>query len=128
ADVFSEERLKKLAGRTAVGHVRYSTAGSSQIQNAQPLVLRTSKGPLAVAHNGNLTNAEELRAKLDARGSIFHTTTDTEVILHLIAKCRSPLEDAIIDSLRQVEGAFSLIFLAPDGKVVAVRDPWGFRP
>ena len=131
ADVFTEDRLKKLPGRAAIGHVRYSTAGSSQLHNAQPLMLRTSKGPLAVAHNGNLTNADELRSKLDARGSIFHTTTDTEVILHLIAKCRSPLEDAIIDSLRQVEGAFSLIFFAPEGphgKVVAVRDPWGFRP
>ena len=130
-DIFPEERLKKLAGRAAIGHVRYSTAGASQLHNAQPLLMRTSKGPLAVAHNGNLTNAEDLKLKLDNRGSIFHTTTDTEAILHLIAKCRSPLEDAIIDALRQVEGAYSLLFISPEGarsKMVAVRDPWGFRP
>ena len=132
AEVFAGDALQALKGRSAVGHVRYSTTGSSRIENAQPLVMRGPRGPLAVAHNGNLTNAEELRGKLEERGSIFHTTTDSEGILHLIARHRGPLEDAILGALRQVEGAFSLVFLSLGssgaGKVVAVRDPWGFRP
>ncbi len=130
SEVFDAQRLGTLTGRAAIGHVRYSTTGSSNLQNAQPLVMRGPRGPLAVAHNGNLTNADDLRHRLEERGSIFHSTTDSEVIVHLIARHRGSLEDAVLDSLRQVEGAFSLLFLAPGtpGKLIAVRDPWGFRP
>jgi amidophosphoribosyltransferase len=128
ADVFTQERLARLPGDTAIGHVRYSTAGGSMLCNAQPLVASTSKGPIAIAHNGNLVNGAEIRRKLEAEGAIFNTMSDTEVIVHLIARSRErDLERALIDALSQVKGAYSIVLLAP-GRVYAARDPYGFRP
>ncbi|MFB3855413.1 MAG: amidophosphoribosyltransferase [Vicinamibacterales bacterium] len=128
AEVFDEAALLSLPGTRAVGHVRYSTAGESKLVNAQPFVSDCAHGQIAICHNGNLVNAVELRRRLVADGSIFQTTSDTEVILHLYAKSRSvaPTE-ALIDALLQVRGAFSLVVLTRDG-LVAVRDPHGFRP
>jgi amidophosphoribosyltransferase len=127
-DVFSRDVLGALPGHAAVGHVRYSTAGDSNPANAQPFLLQHHRGPIAVAHNGNLVDAGDVRTSLEWEGSIFQTTTDTEAILHLVARSKSPdVVDAIVDSLRQVRGAFSLLFLVP-GRLVAVRDPLGFRP
>jgi amidophosphoribosyltransferase len=125
---FSTAELAGLPGEAAIGHVRYSTAGGSHLRNAQPIAVDYAHGQLAVAHNGNLTNHDDLRRRLEARGSIFQTASDTEAIIHLIAisKERS-LEDRITDALRQVEGAYSLLFLAED-KLIAVRDPMGIRP
>lgn len=128
AKVFSKSHLERLAGTMAIGHVRYSTAGESKLVNAQPLRIESARGEMAIAHNGNLVNAPLVRSELERSGSIFQTTSDTEVILHLIA--RSPQEDlesAIVDALKQVEGAYSLVFLLP-GRIIAVRDPRGFRP
>ncbi|MBW1678959.1 MAG: amidophosphoribosyltransferase [Deltaproteobacteria bacterium] len=128
ADVFSEETLRKLRGKIAIGHVRYSTAGISEKKNAQPLVFRYSRGGIAVAHNGNLVNAGELREKLEAQGRIFQSTSDTEVIIHLMAISQKPnLVERIIEALHQVRGAYSLLFLS-EKEIVAVRDPRGFRP
>jgi len=128
ADVFPKDALEKLPGPSAIGHVRYSTAGSSVSSNAQPFLLRHHRGPIAVAHNGNLVDASLARTALELEGAIFQTTTDTETILHLVARSRaSDVVDAIVESLRQVRGAFSLLFLVP-GRLVAVRDPLGFRP
>jgi amidophosphoribosyltransferase len=128
ADVFSREVLEALPGNAAVGHTRYSTAGDSNPANAQPFLLQHHRGPIAVAHNGNLVDAAAVRTELELEGSIFQTTTDTEVILHLIAKSKAPdVVDAIVESLRRVRGAFSLVFLVP-GRLIAVRDPLGFRP
>ncbi|MBI4051002.1 MAG: amidophosphoribosyltransferase [Elusimicrobia bacterium] len=127
SQVFKPDVFKGLSGRTAIGHVRYATTGESSIKNAQPLIFKQSRGSLAIAHNGNLTNAQALKEKLESRGAIFQSSTDSEVIVHLIARNRGPLEDAIIESLRQVEGAYSLLFLSPE-KLIAVRDPQGFRP
>jgi amidophosphoribosyltransferase len=127
-DVFTEARLEKLPGDRAVGHVRYSTAGETVATNAQPYLIECHRGPIAVGHNGNLVNAAILRQELEAAGSIFQSTSDTEVILHLYARShRDRLEDAIAASLSKVMGAFSLLFLTPDA-MVAARDPWGFRP
>ena len=128
ADVFSKDVLGELPGSSAVGHVRYSTAGDSNPANAQPFLLRHHRGPIAVAHNGNLVDASLVRDALDADGAIFQTTTDTEVLLHLIARSRAhDVVDAIVEAARQVRGAFSLLFLVP-GRLIAVRDPMGFRP
>lgn len=128
ADVFSEKALARLRGPHAIGHVRYSTAGGSTLKNAQPFMVSYGKGQLAIAHNGNLVNAEELRAELEGTGSIFQSTMDTEVIMHLIAHSRAPrLADRIVEALRRVRGAYSLVFLAED-EMIAVRDPHGFRP
>jgi amidophosphoribosyltransferase len=128
AEVFQETILSRLKGDVAIGHTRYSTAGDSCIKNAQPIQVSCSKGELALCHNGNLVNAEPLRRKLENEGSIFLSSSDSEVILHLIAKSRcSTIEEAIQDSLLQVNGAYSLIFLTPE-KMIAVRDPRGFRP
>jgi amidophosphoribosyltransferase len=127
-DIFTSGVIAQLPGTRAIGHVRYSTAGGSHLKNAQPIAVDYRDGSIAVGHNGNLTNAEQLRAELEEAGSIFQTTSDTEVIVHLIARSQKPtLEEKIIDALRRVEGAYSLLFLTPD-KLVAVRDPWGFRP
>jgi amidophosphoribosyltransferase len=127
-DVFTEGRLADLVGDRAVGHVRYSTAGDTVATNAQPYLIECHRGPIAVAHNGNLVNAAILRQELEAAGSIFQSTCDTEVILHLYARShRERLEDAIAASLSKVMGAFSLLFLTTDA-LVAARDPWGFRP
>ncbi len=128
ADVFTKDRLKRLPGRSAIGHNRYSTAGSSDIKNAQPLVVNFAFGNLALAHNGNLINAQMLRSELEAYGAIFQSTTDSEVIVHLIAQARqSLLLERIFDALNQVRGAFSITLLTDTG-LVAARDPWGFRP
>lgn len=127
-DVFGASTLEKLPGDRAIGHVRYSTAGESHIKNAQPLAVDYAHGSIAVAHNGNLTNADELRRSLEAEGSIFATTSDTEVLVHLIARSKRPTTvERIIDALGQVEGAYSMVFLTND-ELVAVRDPHGFRP
>ncbi len=128
ADIFDEKIIRRLGGLSAIGHNRYSTAGSTVLKNSQPLVAKYTHGSLAVAHNGNLVNAEELRARLEAQGSVFQSTVDTEVILHLVAASRAPrLVDRIIEALWQVRGAYSLVFLNKD-EMVAARDPHGFRP
>ncbi|MEO7888822.1 MAG: amidophosphoribosyltransferase [Vicinamibacterales bacterium] len=128
ADNFSESTFKRLAGTSAVGHVRYSTAGASGIQNAQPILIDCAHGEIAICHNGNLVNAQELRDRLVAEGSIFQTTSDTEVLLHLYARSRAATpEQALMESVAQAQGAFSLVLLTKD-RLIAVRDPHGFRP
>jgi amidophosphoribosyltransferase len=127
-DIFTADRLKYLPGTAAIGHVRYSTAGDSSKQNAQPLAHELAGGSVAVGHNGNLVNAVEMRERLEAEGAIFTTSSDTEVIVHLIARSRErTMPDRIADALREVRGAYSLVFLTEDS-VIAVRDPMGFRP
>ena len=127
-EIFSETVISKLPGETAIGHVRYSTSGGSQLKNAQPIAVDYSLGSIAVAHNGNLTNADETRERLESEGSIFQSSSDTEVIVHLIARSRQPTAvDRVADALTQVRGAFSLLFLTAD-EIIAVRDPHGFRP
>lgn len=128
ADVFDEETLGRLPGKRALGHTRYSTAGTSVLDNAQPIVANTSMGPVALVHNGNLVNALSERKRLEQGGSIFQTSSDTEVILHLMARNpRRKLVDSLLIALERVRGAYSLILLTPDG-VIAARDPHGFRP
>jgi amidophosphoribosyltransferase len=128
ADIFTEEALSKLHGRLAIGHTRYSTAGDSSLLNAQPIMVQSNKGIMALAHNGNLVNAQEIRHRLESQGSIFQTNSDTEVIVHLIAMSKEQtLPEAMADALRQVEGAFSLVMISPD-RIFAARDPRGFRP
>lgn len=129
-DVFNEEILTKLNGKMAVGHVRYSTTGESLRENAQPLVLRYIKGNIAIAHNGNLVNKDDLARKLSVTGAIFQTTADTEMIAYTIAKERlssASVEEAVERSVKHLTGSFSLIVMSPQ-KLIAVRDPWGFRP
>lgn len=126
--VFSEQDLKELAGTRAVGHVRYSTTGSSNLKNAQPLTVETSRGQIAIAHNGNLVNAGALREELEAAGSIFQTTTDSEIILHLISRPNPAIGGgALAQALSRVHGAYSLILMG-ENEVIAARDPFGFRP
>ncbi|HLH05163.1 MAG TPA: amidophosphoribosyltransferase [Bryobacteraceae bacterium] len=128
ADIFTPDVLNQLPGECAIGHTRYSTAGETSLRNAQPLSVACSKGQVAVAHNGNLTNAIELRRDLEEDGSIFQSTSDTEVVLHLVARSRErTLAGALRDALLQIEGAFSLVFLAED-RIIVARDPHGFRP
>jgi amidophosphoribosyltransferase len=128
ADIFNEKTLEKLPGRHAIGHVRYSTAGGSRIENAQPFCATTDAGPIAIAHNGNLVNALPIRRELEGRGAIFSTTADSEVIVQLLARSREDTpEERLIDALSRVKGAFSLLVLTPDA-MVAARDPMGFRP
>jgi amidophosphoribosyltransferase len=128
ADIFTEKKLAKLRGTLAIGHTRYSTTGDSALLNAQPIMVQSNKGMIALAHNGNLTNAQEIRSRMEAQGSIFQTSSDTEVIVHLIAQSREhTLPEAIADALRRVEGAFSLVMISPD-RIFAARDPRGFRP
>ncbi|MCG8591886.1 MAG: amidophosphoribosyltransferase [Proteobacteria bacterium] len=128
ADVFHEKNLNRLEGRHAIGHVRYSTAGASLIRNAQPICVNTDGGPVAIAHNGNLVNAGAIRRELEGRGAIFASTSDSEVVLHLLARSREEaLEDRLIDALSRVKGAFSLVCLTDDA-LIAARDPHGFRP
>jgi amidophosphoribosyltransferase len=129
ADTFdSVEALAELPGTSAIGHVRYSTAGSSKLLNAQPILIDCAHGQIAVCHNGNLVNARELRDELVRQGSIFQSNSDTEVILHLYARSKAPtVEEAIVESIAQVQGAFSLALLTRD-RLVAVRDPHGIRP
>jgi amidophosphoribosyltransferase len=127
-DIFDPKRLASLVGEWAIAHTRYSTAGDTSLNNAQPIVIDCNKGKLALAHNGNLTNASKWRRKLEHNGSIFQTTSDTEVIVHLIARSASRnLPTAIADALNQVEGAYSLLLLTRD-ELYAIRDPRGFRP
>lgn len=129
-EVFTEERIKELNGTMAVGHVRYATTGGGKRENAQPLTLRYVKGTLAVAHNGNLLNVEELRTRFEYQGAIFQTTTDSEIIAYAIAqeRLRCPsVEEAVGAAVAELRGAFSLIVMSPR-KLIAVRDPWGFRP
>jgi len=128
ADVFDEEALSSLPGASAIGHVRYSTAGESKLMNAQPILIDCAHGQIAICHNGNLVNAKELREELVQSGSIFQSNSDTEVILHLYARSKARhIDDAIVESVSQVQGAFSLVMLTAD-RLVAVRDPHGFRP
>jgi amidophosphoribosyltransferase len=127
-DIFTADVLTRLPGTLAIGHTRYSTTGDSTLLNAQPIKVECHKGQIALAHNGNLVNAREIRARLESEGSIFQTSSDTEVIVHLIAHSREQaLPDAIADALRRIEGAFSLVIMTED-RVFAVRDPRGFRP
>src|SRR5213594_3025895 len=128
ADVFDSRTLSELPGTLAIGHVRYSTAGESKLANAQPILIDCAHGQIALCHNGNLVNARELRDDLVKQGSIFQSSSDTEVILHLYARSRAgAVEDAIVESVSQVQGAFSLALLTRD-RLIAVRDPHGFRP
>ena len=127
-DVFLEADLARLAGKTAIGHVRYSTTGQNLLTNAQPLTADLYHGPVALAHNGNIVNHDILRKKLKSQGSIFQGTNDTEIVLHLLSKHPSgDLIEALRDSLVELEGAFSFVILSHN-KLVAVRDSWGFRP
>jgi amidophosphoribosyltransferase len=128
ADAFNGEVLDTLPGSTAIGHVRYSTAGESKLANAQPLLIDCAHGQIAIGHNGNLVNAGELRDELVSDGSIFQSSSDTEVVVHLYARSKAPTAvDAIVDSVSQVQGAFSLVMMTAD-RMIAVRDPHGFRP
>ncbi len=128
AEIFTPEVLGRLPGELAIGHTRYSTAGDTVLLNAQPFSVACNKGQIAVAHNGNLTNAAEVRGQLEREGSIFQASSDTEVILHLVARSRErTLAGALREALLQIEGAFSLVFLAED-RVIVARDPHGFRP
>jgi amidophosphoribosyltransferase len=128
ADAFDGETLSQLDGPLAIGHVRYSTAGESKLLNAQPILIDCAHGQIALCHNGNIVNARELRDDLVQQGSIFQSNSDTEVILHLYARSKAHnVEDAIVESVAQVQGAFSLVMLTKD-RLIAVRDPHGFRP
>ncbi len=128
ADIFDGETLASLPGSIAIGHVRYSTAGESKLLNAQPILIDCAHGQIAVCHNGNLVNARELRDQLVGQGSIFQSSSDTEVLLHLYARSKArTVEAAIVESVSQVQGAFSLAMLTRD-RLIAVRDPHGFRP
>ncbi len=128
-DIFDEDHLKALTGDIAIGHVRYATAGSTVVRNAQPLMIRHGGRTLALAHNGNLTNTRALRARLEKQGAIFHTTTDSELFLHLIVRNLNgkPLEEAVLAACSEVQGAYSLVLLVDD-VLMAVRDPHGIRP
>jgi amidophosphoribosyltransferase len=135
ADIFDADVLSRLKGGAAIGHVRYSTAGASHVKNAQPLAVQYAGGAVAVAHNGNLVNAEALRFDLENQGSIFQASTDTEVIVHLLARARplgppgstEQLVGAVREALSKVAGAYSILFLTPK-VLVGARDPMGFRP
>jgi amidophosphoribosyltransferase len=128
ADIFTSDVLKELPGPLAIGHTRYSTAGDTVLLNAQPFSVACNKGNVAIAHNGNITNATELRADLERRGAIFQASSDTEVVLHLMAhSSERTMASALRDALLQLEGAFSLVFLAED-RIIVARDPHGFRP
>ena len=125
SQVFGEKELESVKGNRAIGHVRYSTTGSSNLKNAQPFVVDCARGQLAIAHNGNLVNAAILREELESRGSIFQTTVDSEIILHLLA---SPTgQKNVLTALRQIHGAFSFVLLGEE-EIIGVRDPFGFRP
>ena len=127
-DVFSTSIINKLKGDTSVGHVRYSTTGSSVLKNAQPLLIDYAKGTICIAHNGNLVNSLELRKYLEKTGSIFQTTTDSELIIHLMARAKSTdLKESLIYALKKVKGAYSLVMMDKDN-LIGIRDPLGFRP
>lgn len=127
-DVFNDEVLASLGGHLGMGHVRYSTTGSSGLKNAQPIVMDYARGPIAVGHNGNLTNARAIRDELEASGSIFQGTTDSEIIVHIMSTLRLESErDALLRTLQIIEGAYSLLILKPD-VLIGMRDPHGWRP
>src|SRR5688500_5762753 len=127
-EAFDGDTLSKLPGSIAVGHVRYSTAGESRLANAQPIVVDSVHGQLAVAHNGNLINAGEVRDALVRDGAIFQTNSDTEVVVHLFARAKAEgSETAVIEAISQVQGAFSLVMMTKD-RLIGVRDAHGFRP
>ena len=127
-DAFSETTLSNLPGDHAIGHVRYSTAGGAGIKNAQPIAVDYAAGSIAVGHNGNFTNFEEVKARLEEQGSIFQSTSDTEVLVHLVARSREKgTVDRVSDALRQMQGAYSMVWLTTE-ELIAVRDPHGFRP
>ncbi len=127
--VFTGEILHNLVGPIAIGHTRYSTTGSSHLRNAQPLTVDCGRGQIAIAHNGNLTNAAQLRSELEAKGSIFQTTVDSEIILHLMAQpsVAGGEENTLVQTLRRIEGAYSLLIMT-ENELIGVRDPFGFRP
>src|SRR5256885_15062852 len=126
-EIFMPDVLNKLPGSASIGHMRYSTAGDKALLNAQPIMIDCNKGKIALGHNGNLTNAAEWRRRLEHRGSIFQTNSDTEVVVHLVAKSAARnLSGALGDALNQVEGAYSLLVLTP-AELYAVPDPGGFR-
>jgi amidophosphoribosyltransferase len=128
ADVFSEKRLKRLPGHAAIGHNRYSTAGSSVLRNVQPIVANFALGTLAIAHNGNIVNATELRESLENEGAIFQSSSDSEVIVHLIAHAKGDdFNERVLHALKQIKGAFSLLIMR-EKELIAVRDPYGVRP
>ena len=130
SEVFDEEILRRLNGTMAVGHVRYATTGAGGRENAQPLTIKYAKGTLAVVHNGNLLDVEKLRRDFEYRGAIFHTTSDSELIAYAIAQARlhcGSVEEAVCRATAQLRGAFSLLVMSPR-KLIACRDPWGFRP
>jgi len=128
ADMFDQPKIDKLIGDSALGHVRYSTTGSCRIENAQPILVDCAKGSIAMAHNGNLVNSLDVRAELEKRGSIFQTTSDSETMVHLIAKSRMPkIEDAVVEALSKLKGSYSLAMMTQD-TLIAARDPRGFRP
>ena len=128
ADVFTQETLNNLQGNAAIGHVRYSTTGESKIENAQPLESRFKLGQIAVAHNGNLTNTKVIRELLEDGGATFTSTTDSEVIIKMVArKAMNGFEEAIRSTVGAIKGAYALVILA-DNKLIGVRDPYGIRP
>lgn len=127
-DFFTEEKLEKLKGDMAIGHVRYSTTGASGILNAQPIVAVSRWGNMAVAHNGNITNAYQIRKELEEEGAIFQSTSDTEILVHLVARSKKKsFLEAVEESVARMKGAFSLLIMNED-TIIALRDPWGFRP
>jgi len=128
SEIFTRERIKRLPGTMAMGHNRYSTTGASHLKNVQPILVNYSLGQVCVAHNGNLVNAQLIKDQLEAYGSIFHTTSDTEVVVHLIAGSKFPrLPERIVGALNQVRGAYSMLFMN-EQELIAVRDPRGIRP
>lgn len=128
ADIFTEERMNRLPGYIAIGHNRYSTTGSSELKNVQPLIVNFALGSMAIAHNGNLVNAGIIKDELEAYGSIFQSTNDSEVIIHLIAQSRAAtFKDRVIEALSSLKGSYSLLILT-EKDLIAVRDPHGFRP
>jgi amidophosphoribosyltransferase len=128
SDVFEKANLKKLKGHLAIGHVRYSTSGSSTLKNAQPFVINHRRGAIAIAHNGNLTNSHELKSSLEADGSILRTNMDSELILHLLVKAKPKgIAEGLTEILPKIKGAYSLVMLTRD-LLIGIRDPYGFRP
>jgi amidophosphoribosyltransferase len=128
SQVFKGDVLHEMTGKIALGHTRYSTTGSSQLKNAQPLIVDCARGQIAIAHNGNLTNASKLRDELEAKGSIFQTTVDSEIILHLMAQpSKNGHNNTLVETIRKIEGAFSLVIMT-ENELIGVRDPHGFRP
>ena len=128
SQIFSAQTLRQLEGNSAIGHTRYSTTGSSHLRNAQPLTVDCGRGQIAIAHNGNLTNAAQLRDELESKGSIFQTTVDSEIILHLMAQpSLNGQENNLVQTMNRIEGAYSLVIMT-ENELIGIRDPHGFRP